>query len=141
MTYLSLPWGAARRRRIGPVVSSGRVLVVDDEPAVGRVVADLLGDEGYEVRWSTNGREALDVLDEWLPDVIVLDLTDAGDGRSVLPRGAEPLPALPRACRWWCFGHARRAAMAKELAAEAAIAKPSTWTTCSPPSGRAIDRG
>src|SRR4051794_21638581 len=68
------PGTLACRRRTGPVVSAGRVLVVDDEPAVGRVVSDLLGDEGYEVRWATNGEEALRVLDVWLPDVIVLDL-------------------------------------------------------------------
>lgn len=52
----------------------GRVLVIEDDSAVGRVVADALADEGYEVRWARNGREGLAALAGWLPDLIVLDL-------------------------------------------------------------------
>jgi CheY-like chemotaxis protein len=107
------------------VISSGRVLVVDDEPAVGRVVVDLLGDEGYEVRWSANGREALDVLDEWLPDVIVLDLMmPVMDGPSFrvaqrhLPGAAARVPVVVLS------GMRDARAMAEELAAVAVIAKP-----------------
>src|SRR4051794_12787785 len=51
-----------------------RILVVDDDLDVLSVMRDLLIDEGYEVRTAGNGREALDVLAEWRPDLIVLDL-------------------------------------------------------------------
>ena len=51
-----------------------RVLVVEDEDAVGDVVADVLTDEGYDVRRARNGREALNVLVGWVPQVILLDL-------------------------------------------------------------------
>ena len=107
------------------MVSAGRVLVVDDEPAVGRVVADLLGDEGYEVRWATNGEEALRVLDDWLPDVIVLDLMmPVMDGPSFrvaqrhLPGAAARVPVVVLS------GMHDARAMAEELAAAAVIAKP-----------------
>ena len=51
-----------------------RVLVIEDEDAVGQVLADVLVDEGYEVQRARNGRETLDVLREWVPRLILLDL-------------------------------------------------------------------
>lgn len=54
--------------------SGARILVVDDDPDVLGVVFDLLDDEGYQVRTAGNGQEALKVLAEWRPDLIVLDL-------------------------------------------------------------------
>src|SRR6187200_540431 len=51
-----------------------RVLLVEDEDTIGQVVAEVLTFEGYEVRRAKNGREALDILGDWLPRVILLDL-------------------------------------------------------------------
>ena len=55
-------------------VPSRRVLLVDDDDSIRRPVCQVLTDEGYEVREATNGREAMAVLGEWEPDVILLDL-------------------------------------------------------------------
>lgn len=52
-----------------------RVLVVEDERGIQTLLRALLTDEGYEVRIAGTGLEALDLLGEWLPDVILLDLT------------------------------------------------------------------
>ena len=51
-----------------------RVLVVDDDPSIQGFLAEALADEGYGVRTAANGREALAVLQEWRPDLILLDL-------------------------------------------------------------------
>jgi two-component system, chemotaxis family, chemotaxis protein CheY len=51
-----------------------RVLVVDDERGIQMVLQEILDLEGYAVRIASNGQEALDILEEWMPDVIVLDL-------------------------------------------------------------------
>ena len=56
------------------VPDEGRVLVVEDEDTIGQVVVDALADEGYEVRRARNGREALELLQGWLPRLILLDL-------------------------------------------------------------------
>jgi CheY-like chemotaxis protein len=65
----------------------GRVLVVDDEPGVVMVLTDLLVGEGYRVRQADNGHEALQLVAEWLPDAVVLDLTLPGiDGVEVARR-------------------------------------------------------
>ena len=51
-----------------------RILVVDDDPSIQGFLAEALTDEGYEVRTAANGREALAILREWRPDLILLDL-------------------------------------------------------------------
>jgi CheY-like chemotaxis protein len=54
--------------------SRGRVLIVDDDRAIRELLADVLGDEGYEARWAEHGEVALQVLGEWPADLIVLDM-------------------------------------------------------------------
>lgn len=49
------------------------VLVVEDEPAQREVLAYNLEAEGYSVRSAENGEEALLLVDEHLPDIIILD--------------------------------------------------------------------
>ena len=51
-----------------------RVLVVEDDRLLWALVSDVLSDEGFDVRTAANGQEALDVLESWIPDVILLDL-------------------------------------------------------------------
>ena len=50
------------------------VLVVDDDETIREFVATLLDCEGYRVRTAADGREALDALEAWRPDLIVLDM-------------------------------------------------------------------
>lgn len=50
-----------------------RVLVVEDEPAQREVLAYNLEAEGFEVSRAEDGEEALMMVDEMAPDVIVLD--------------------------------------------------------------------
>jgi two-component system response regulator MprA len=51
-----------------------RILVVDDEPAVREAVERALRLEGHDVALAADGRQALDALDEWPPDAVVLDV-------------------------------------------------------------------
>ncbi|HEY9376226.1 MAG TPA: response regulator transcription factor, partial [Jiangellaceae bacterium] len=51
-----------------------RVLVVDDDPRVVAAVRRSLVYEGYEVDVSGDGRRAIDLAREWLPDLVVLDV-------------------------------------------------------------------
>src|ERR1700759_3007908 len=60
--------------RGGP--TSGPILLVEDEFAIRRTIAEILIGEGYEVECAANGREALNMLAEHLvrPRLIILDL-------------------------------------------------------------------
>jgi len=50
------------------------VLVVDDDPDILDALSEILHVEGYEVQRARNGREALQRLEEGLPDLVLLDL-------------------------------------------------------------------
>jgi CheY-like chemotaxis protein len=49
-------------------------LVVDDDAEGRDALAQLLEAHGYSVRQAENGRVALDILVEWVPCLILLDL-------------------------------------------------------------------
>jgi type II secretory ATPase GspE/PulE/Tfp pilus assembly ATPase PilB-like protein/ActR/RegA family two-component response regulator len=62
-----------------------KVLLVDDEDQLRRVMRDLLERDGYQVTEARDGVEALDQIDRHAPDIIVLDLNLPGlDGYGVL---------------------------------------------------------
>jgi type II secretory ATPase GspE/PulE/Tfp pilus assembly ATPase PilB-like protein/CheY-like chemotaxis protein len=62
-----------------------KVLLVEDEEQLRRVMKDLLEREGYIVTEARDGVQALDQVDRHAPDIIVLDLNLPGlDGYSVL---------------------------------------------------------
>ena len=58
-----------------PPVPVASVLVVDDTVENLRVLSDLLGKQGYEVRAVTSGRQALHAVEHDPPDLILLDIT------------------------------------------------------------------
>lgn len=51
-----------------------RILIVDDDPSVTRLLATLLTDEGYDAVPTTSGQRALEIVRENPPRVILLDL-------------------------------------------------------------------
>jgi len=54
--------------------ATGRVLVVEDDAEIADVLRRSLRQEGYEVRTSADGVDALDVAAGFVPDLVVLDL-------------------------------------------------------------------
>ena len=51
-----------------------RILVVDDEPQLTRVLRTGLTARGYDVRAAADGLSALDTFNEWHPDLVITDL-------------------------------------------------------------------
>jgi two-component system KDP operon response regulator KdpE len=51
-----------------------KILVVDDEPAQVRLVDQVLTHNGYEVLKASNGQEALRIIFEQKPDLVLLDV-------------------------------------------------------------------
>ena len=52
-----------------------RILVVDDEPQITRVLRTSLTSHGYEIRVANDAEAALDVFSDWPPDLIITDLS------------------------------------------------------------------
>jgi two-component system, OmpR family, KDP operon response regulator KdpE len=55
-------------------VDSSRVLVVDDEPQITRVLKTVLTSQGYQVRTAAEGESALTNFKEWSPELVITDL-------------------------------------------------------------------
>jgi CheY-like chemotaxis protein len=58
----------------GVMTTRARILLVDDETSIQRAVAPLLRSRGYDVEIAGTGTEALRVVSDRAPDLIVLDL-------------------------------------------------------------------
>ena len=72
------------------------ILVVDDEKSILESLRDILEDEGYQVRCVETGEEALRILEEALPDLVLLDIWLPGvDGLEVLSRIRKSHSHLP----------------------------------------------
>ena len=52
----------------------GKILVVDDNPDVREILKTSLVEDQYELKIAANGQEALQILYDFTPDLIVLDL-------------------------------------------------------------------
>jgi DNA-binding response OmpR family regulator len=50
-----------------------KILVVDDDVSVVDIISDVLADTGYEVFASFNGKQAIDIAKQEIPDLIILD--------------------------------------------------------------------
>jgi two-component system phosphate regulon response regulator PhoB len=77
---------------------TGSLLVVDDDAQLRHLLRRLLGREGYAVACAASGAEALALLCEFLPDLVILDwMMPELDGAEVMRRmAAEPTTAAVR---------------------------------------------
>ena len=69
-------------------MNAARVLVIDDNPEVVDILVTLLGEEGYRVQSALSSDEGLKLFIQSRPDIVLLDITLAGDmtGVDVLKR-------------------------------------------------------
>ena len=83
--------------RVSPKTGkSGRVLLVDDDPALLRLLSLRLEAENYAVVTASNGEEALRIVTAERPDVVLTDLRmDGLDGAALLDELGRRAPGLP----------------------------------------------
>jgi len=73
-----------------------RVLIADDEHGIRKLYERELKREGYEVLFATNGQEAIQMVKEGRPDLIVMDIRMPGmDGIEAMSRILEEKNDLP----------------------------------------------
>ena len=52
-----------------------RILIVDDEPQITRVLRTSLDAHGYDLRVANDGETALEIAKDWTPDLVITDLS------------------------------------------------------------------
>jgi two-component system KDP operon response regulator KdpE len=51
-----------------------KVLIVDDEAQITRVLRTALSTQGYVLRTASNGVQAIEIAHQWMPDLVITDL-------------------------------------------------------------------
>lgn len=99
------------------------MLVVDDDAPIRDVVAEALGDEGYDVSVAGDGAEALRSCRASCPDLILLDLNMPGvDGASFLAAYRRDIACHAPVVVFSAVQSARR--IAAEILADDFLSKP-----------------
>lgn len=71
------------------------ILVVDDESQITRVLRTTLSGHGYIVRTAGDGDEALEVMRQWTPDLVITDLSMPNMGGLELCRRIRSKSSVP----------------------------------------------
>ena len=73
-----------------------KILVVDDDPSMVRLISQVLSSKGYEVLESNNGQDALRLLYSQKPDLVLLDVVmPVMDGWQTCSRIRDISAAIP----------------------------------------------
>jgi DNA-binding response OmpR family regulator len=73
-----------------------KILVVDDDLHIQRLYKEEFEEEGYEVVIASNGKEAIELFDSEVPDLVTLDiLLPDIDGIRLLRHMKEIMPRVP----------------------------------------------
>jgi two-component system KDP operon response regulator KdpE len=72
-----------------------RILIVDDEPQITRVLRRSLTSHGYDVRSAADGESALETFGDWRPDLVITDLSMPNVNGIELCRRLRKLSAVP----------------------------------------------
>ena len=105
---------------------SAHILIVDDEANIRLMLRTTLSTEGYDIQEAKNGREALDVIAQRKPDVMILDLSMPEiDGFGVLTSLQEQRPEQrPKVIVLTAYGSIQGAVKATRLGAVDFLEKP-----------------
>lgn len=72
-----------------------RILVVDDETQISRVLKTTLNSQGYEVKTASNGEAGFNAIADWLPDLLITDLSMPGMSGIELCRAVRERSNIP----------------------------------------------
>ena len=76
-----------------PALNGLRVLVVDDEADTRLIISTVIARTGAEVKACQSAREALEILEQWRPDVLMSDIAMPGEDGYSLINKVRSLPA------------------------------------------------
>jgi len=73
-----------------------RILYIEDEPSLGKIVKETLQNQGFDVDWRKDGAQVLGALSRFQPDICVVDIMLPNiDGYTLCKEIRKQHPALP----------------------------------------------
>jgi len=72
-----------------------KILIVDDEPQIGRVMRTALSTHGFDVRVAADGEAGLDLFNDWHPTLVITDLSMPNVGGLQFCRRIRLLSEVP----------------------------------------------
>src|SRR5215211_5520476 len=100
-----------------------RILVVDDEPQLTRVLRTGLKSRGYDVRAAADGLAGLETFSDWHPDLVITDLAmPVMDGLELCRRlrAVSPVPIIVLSAK----GEEKTKVEALDIGADDFVTKP-----------------
>ncbi len=105
-------------------ISGQKVLIVEDDEGLARLLADETSDTGADSRWVKSAEEALSVLAEWEPDLVVIDMRLPGANGMDLLQRINTMHARPGFLVITAFGTISQAVDALKAGADDFLTKP-----------------
>jgi two-component system, chemotaxis family, chemotaxis protein CheY len=110
-----------------PLTPKKRILLVDDDLAIRVLYTRVLAAAGFEVQTAHHGRECLDLIPDFQPDLIILDLVmPEQEGIETILKLQQGNRALPILAISGAVGANEYLKVAGLLGARRALAKPIT---------------
>jgi DNA-binding response OmpR family regulator len=78
------------------VMQKTKIYYIEDEPSLGKIISDTLSNQGYDVKWETDGARVISGFENYMPDICVLDIMLPNiDGLSLCNTIRGMFPCLP----------------------------------------------
>lgn len=104
--------------------ANSKVLVIDDQPGIRRLLVEVLAEEGYTVLTAANGYEGVQQVKDTNPDLVLMDMKMPGmDGIETL-RELKRIGKADRVIMMTAYGELELVNQAQQLGAYTYITKP-----------------
>jgi DNA-binding response OmpR family regulator len=114
-----------------------RVLIVEDDKAIARLLRDNLQYEGFAIEWSETGRDALQKAKHFAPDLVLLDLmlpqgTDGLELCRALTQGRDHIPVIILTARGQKEDRVRGLTLGADTTSSSRSRSMSSWRASTP---------
>ena len=79
-------------------MAAGKILIVDDDQNICELLRLYIEKEGFDVRIANDGRKALEIFEEYNPDLILLDIMLPNSTGGRFAARCEKNPSAPSSC-------------------------------------------
>lgn len=108
----------------GDILSSKKLLIVDDQYGIRILLNEVFQKEGYQTFQASNGMQALQIVEQDRPDLVLLDMKIPGmDGIEILKR-LKDIDQTIEVFIMTAYGELDMIQQAKDLGARTHFAKP-----------------